>query len=376
MPRRKDSGKLAAWLREAGRKQAKVEKASAAKGGKFKTWLSSKPAKATAPRRKPAKARATVRKAPTARPTPQRRVAPPRRAKQAPVRAPRGHSLPPSVSRRIARQREDEKREAKFRGALKGFRVRKSDLGKIVFVAAKGGGRVGKGFRGKVYALHVTRRGTVRPYKERGTRSRPPVSRTIRSLDPSQFTTRTGRKAAEAVLYASTSRVVAPVVIKSKAANGIDWDARVVPAAIEILNRFVGVNTQSFQAAVAWSAVVAVTDPESGEEDFRTYQGAVDWKLSRAQVEQVKGGELPTQWVLPFIQSKLYADVAGKIGESEFVTMGSARFVQRLAANKGKDRSDWIDGRGRKWEKWDYQDVRLLNLTLDVRLVNIGNGPA
>lgn len=290
----------------------------------------------------------------------------PRRQKSTGVSRPQ---QPPAASL-LRRQEREDRAGVRYRRALRGFRARKSDRGRLVFLAAKDGKRVGKGYRGKVYPVYVTRIGTKKPYVEKARGTKIPVAVGIRSIDPAKFGTKGGRKAAERELYARTSRLVEPLTIRSKARRGIDWDKRVVGPAMDVMARFARANTGGFNAVLEWTALVAVSDGEGGQE-YRTYTGAVDWKLSMQQVAMLRKGMLPPQWLVPIIQSKLYADVAQKIGESEFVTMGSALFVEMLPANEGLPRDQWRDARGRKWDKWDCRDVRLAAFSIEPRLVVI-----
>lgn len=71
-----------------------------------------------------------------------------------------------------------------------------------------------------------------------------------------------------------------------------------------------------------------------------------------------------------FIQTKVYRFIAEQLSRHDLVTAGSASHIRSLSANRGLDRSDWVNRKGEAWDKADFQTVRIVQMSYQLSRVS------
>lgn len=279
------------------------------------------------------------------------------------------------VAAKIRQQAKERRQEATFREATRRFRPRKAERGGIVLLAAtktrvaKVGERVQPSYRGKVFALYVTRTGKLRPYKEKvyGPSGRAkakhkfPVPLGTRTLDPQQFPSPRARRIATEVLVPKGDRLVAPVRVESRRGN-VGWHETVVPLAAKAMEDTAmkatgGKGVGNLPMMVDVRLELALPD---GSRKVVTVTD--DFGQRREQ------GERGTDFYTPYFQKKVYALVGESLMAMGLVSQGSASRVAK--ANVGKPRSKW-KWRGGPWHKRNLPVARVAAVEIQPRLIRV-----
>lgn len=352
MTKKKSGGKLAEWLRS--KPVSKPPAKPLPPGGKLFEILGKK-----APAKKVAK-KSPAKKAPA-------KKAPAKKVAKAPAPTPPPVKITRAQKRffKVAgQQAQEEKPRESFAAAFRDFVPKESEFGSVVFLSREGK-RVPRSYRNKVYAAYVTRRGTVKPYKEPG--ERVPVAHKIRTLKIPHFKPQSARRAAAQRIFATTSSRVRPLQIRPGKSGIIDLERDILPKLTKTLVEFTMTQARGFYGLMAWAATTRLADGR-----FRTFTGRVKWDLSDAQVAAIRNGQLNRQWFLPIVRGNLYADIAEALKQAGMVSGGSSRYISQLAANEDLDREDWVDNKGNRWEKNDLDEVEISNLTIEPLEVKFG----
>jgi hypothetical protein len=239
-------------------------------------------------------------------------------------------------------QEKQARQEKAFKAATRRFRPRKSERGAIVLIAAtkttkaKPGDRVGKNYKGKVFALYVSKNKKVTPYKEYGTaepgkrrkaKTKVPVAHKTTSIDPYQFRTKAARRKAEQLFFAPGSKVIQPVVVKAKTGN-VRWHEDVVPKTIAATKRML---KKSFGKAEVGDVPILF----EVKAEVKLPDGSTVTVEHRDSFGQRKEQEMTKNLYQGFIEKRLYAGVAEQLSERGLVSRGSAKRVGSLPENRG-----------------------------------------
>jgi len=282
------------------------------------------------------------------------------------------------VAERIKAQAKVDRQQRQFKDATRRFRPRKAELGKVVLLAAtktrsaKPGDRVEPSYKGKVFALYVTRTKKVKPYREKvykaGKRPRAKGKTVVpyrpTALDPQQFPTRAARKAAGRILLARGDSLVPAARIVAVRGN-VAWHETVVPIAAQKMQDLASKATGGKGAGDLPMVVQADVTVQMDDGSRKTIRVQDDFGQRREQ--GAKQGDFYT----PFLGGKLYMMVAEQLSILGLVSQGSARRVQK--ANKGLPRSKW-KWRGGPWHKRDLKVARVAEVVFKPMLKRVTVG--
>jgi len=269
------------------------------------------------------------------------------------------------VAKLLAERREVQAYKA-YRKAIKRFRPRKGELGKLVFLTARpfrgqdAGQRTGSNARRQVYAVYVTKTGKVIPYKDRKKRKQAPRPISTKSIDPNQFGSPRARTIAKELFFARTSKREKRVGFlprKKKRESTVDFE-RVSESLAKRLDQIAARRTVSLE--IKTSALVKLPDGS-----VKAYN--VDLMFHQ---QQGQGG---VDFYRPKTERELYAALAQQIGADGFVTAGSAQSVKKLKWNKGQPRNKWLDSKQQPWRKRNLETVKILRIDTEIREVRITN---
>ena len=241
-----------------------------------------------------------------------------------------------------------------YKKAVRFFRPKKTERGSVVVLAARPRRgkveRLGKSSRKQGYAVYVTRLGTVKPLVERG--KRVPLPRTRKGIDPADFRSKTAREAGQRALFSrvSTRRGLSRVFTPGRGRTSVDW-LKVQAGMVEAMAQAVRTNKRAHTQVFSSSVVVKTAD------GMRTFGATTNLHLSDAQARM----DLPSDWEGFHAKSlEQYSIIAEQLAQADMVTKGSAESIGELEWNDGEEMVNWMDERGRRWEKneMDVVDVK------------------
>ena len=293
---------------------------------------------------------------------------------------PRGWA-PGEFRRRLIQQEKDAKQQKAFKEATRRFRPRKTERSSVVLIAAtktrsaKPGDRVAKNYRGKVYALYVTRNKKVTPYKEyvtpepgkrRKAKTKHPVAIKPTTIDPLNFRTKAARRVAEKLFFVPGSKLIKPVTVTAKTGN-VRWHEEVVPKTIRATQRML---KKAFGAKeVGDVPILYEVKAEVKLPDGSTM--IIDHKDSFGQRKEQ---ESTTSLYQGFVERRLYAGLSEKLADLGLVSAGSAKRIGNLPGNKGKPQSKW-NKFGKPWVKRNYNVARVSSVTITPTVQRVSNKP-
>ena len=271
------------------------------------------------------------------------------------------------VAAKVRAQAKADKDATRFKDATRRFRPRKTELGKVVLLAAtktktaKPGDRVTPSYKGKVFALYVTKKKTIKPYREKvfaeGKRPRPKHKQVVpyrpSTLDAQQFPTPAARKAATGILMARGDTLVPPARIIARRGN-VGWHETVVPVATERMAELAKKATGG--KGVGDLPMMVRVDVVVQQEDGSRKTVSVTDDFGQRREQGLKNKDFYSN----FVARKLYALVGDQLMAMGLVSHGSAKRVQK--ANKGLPRSKWM-WRGGPWHKRKMQVARVAEVT-------------
>jgi len=282
------------------------------------------------------------------------------------------------VAAKFKEQQKKQKEGADYKAASK-FRVRKSERGTIVLIAAtktresKLGDRVGPKYRGKVFAFYVTKTGQKKPYRElefrgvdkpRRAKHKIPVPYRKSTLDPYNFP----KRAREKFFFAKLGTPVKkPLVVKAKTGN-VWWNEEFVPKAVRKTREVIQKVTKGKQIGNIQIVmdITAYIELPNGQVKAISHQDVFG---------QRKEQEPKPKFYEPFIARRLYAGIAQKMQQIGIVSQGSATRVGSLPENKGKPRSKWMY-KGEPWSKRKLETARVAEIQFLPRTVVVTSVPA
>jgi hypothetical protein len=282
------------------------------------------------------------------------------------------------VAAKFKEQQQKQKQEADYKIASK-FRVRKSERGTIVLIAAtktreaKLGERVGPKYRGKVFAFYITKTGEKKPYRElefrgvgkpRRAKSKVPVPYRKSSLDPYNFP----KRAREKFFFAKLGTPVKkPLIVKAKTGN-VWWNEEFVPKAVRKTREVISKVTKGKQVGNLQVVmdITAYIEMPNGQVKAVSHQDVFG---------QRKEQEPKPKFYEPFIARRMYAGIAQKLQQMGLVSQGSATRVGSLPENKGKPRSKWMYN-GEPWSKRKLETARVAEIQFLPRTVIVTSGIA
>ena len=289
---------------------------------------------------------------------------------------------PGEFRKRLIAQEKEAKRAKAFKDATRRFRPRKSELGSVVLIAAtktrtaKPGDRVPKNYKGKVYALYVTRTKKVEPYREytkptepgkrRKPKTKSPAALKPSTIDPLNFRTKAARRKAEKLFFAPGNRLVKPVVVTAKTGN-VRWHEEVVPKTIRATQ-------QMLKKAFGAKEVGDVPILYEVKAEVKLPDGSTITIEHKDAFGQRKEQETSASLYQGFIEKRLYAGIAEKLSEKGLVSRGSARRVGALPENRNKPQSKWTR-RGKPWVKRKYEVARVSSVTITPTVQRVTNKP-
>ena len=282
------------------------------------------------------------------------------------------------VAAKFKEQQQKQKQEADYKIASK-FRVRKSERGTIVLIAAtktreaKLGERVGPKYRGKVFAFYITKTGQKKPYRElefrgvgkpRKAKHKVPIPYRKSTLDPYNFP----KRAREKFFFAKLGTPVKkPLIVKAKTGN-VWWNEEFVPRAVRKTREVIDKVTKGKQVGNLQVVmdVTAYIELPNGQVKAVSHQDVFG---------QRKEQEPKPKFYEPFIARRLYAGIAQKLQQMGIVSQGSATRVGSLPENKGKPRSKWMYN-GEPWSKRKLETARVAEIQFLPRTVIVTSGIA
>jgi hypothetical protein len=268
-------------------------------------------------------------------------------------------------------ERTFSNREKKLAGALKKYRPRKSERGKIVVIGTRGG-RIRNGDSRRGYAVYVNKKGRKIPVRKfsraTGKLEKTPIPRKISSLDISSVKSKRAKK------QFLTSRInpKARGIIRSNRKRKITGEG----------TRFFGrEETKTFYATggkVSKAVSVMAAELKAARDSVKSSRGTLQecsftvslgFNLMSADGKH-HWTELQDSFIRQFRQpaeigelvhyfgKRIYAMLAGQLAELGFVLAGSAGNISRLDENKNKTRRQWTKN-GFRWQGRDAENINL-----------------
>ncbi len=338
-----------------------TKKAASSSGG----WLGIKDA--PAPDRQPSR-KVSVRPTPKTSPKPVRKVPvkPARKPLAKLVKAPKT-----ITTRQLASARKVEKRGkkiAEYKNALKGYRVRAKDKGKIIYIT-KAGKVTTRHNRKKVYAIYVPKTGrkkSIRAYREPQWRDKVPHALKPTSIKLTNM--KAPKKALDAAVEEALKRTTGSGrvgITYQQSVKSNNWKT-IVPV---IAGAIKGVCEQSDSPNLTlWVEMrVAIRLPDGTVKTVPMDSWMGDFFNNRSK-------QAPSsKFFTAFVDQRLYAVMANRLGMMQMVTKGSAAFVKRMKENQGVDRDSWTKY-GMDWGKADFTEVDILRIDFRINEQQVKSG--
>lgn len=313
------------------------------------------------------KSSSSVRKA-DARQSLRKAKTPPRRsagASKTPRKAARGARArvftPQQLAGIFSRQRTERKLEIarqKLSAALAGFRPKKGERGKIVFVR-RDGTRPGRGFRGVGFGIYVDRNGKKHPIRQYDRQAKKlekiPKPKKLSSLDVSRVRSKTAKKE---YLRAITKTVGGGKTPAEKARYGFKKNFH----RIDIESQFAGFAADEMFKILKdqkstdrnFSLLIGVTcKTPNGLEWFETQIESLPGDIRKAKLSTISVDRLRA-----FFGLQVYGFIAKELSARGYVLSGSANYVKQLPENKGKRRDRWTK-RGHEWKGYGKTEIEI-----------------
>lgn len=257
-------------------------------------------------------------------------------------------------------QRKEQKAKDKLRKALHGFRARKSERGKYVFVSTQGE-RLPPNSKRKGYLVYVDKKGKREVEWEPGAKRK---SKRIAGKLPTPvpFSVRTYHlsgvkhpKAAKEIRPITRRTTLEPTHLSGTKAErqrhrGISYDRiqkRVTDKLWNEVKYQVGRTTYVVQATFS----VKIKGRVESFTFWLEYFHAGRNQRNKSNVSK-------------FLRASLYQFLAEELAKHELVTAGSAAFIRKM--NPGEKREDWLDRDGNKWEKNEWDVVTIQSFEFDI----------
>ena len=272
---------------------------------------------------------------------------------------------PCQISAHLASQRERDKlqrQESRARGAVKHFRPRKSDAGRIVMISIAGKRDPQKKGR-KGFPVYITKTGKKRLIRD-ASQEQPYKPRRISEIDiPYRKNLSNAQKE-----FVKERRVLSrkgKLIVKES--DSVNRGSK-KSVTMGRTGRCVKKLTESLRKAFAGQAshrvfvlnVIVLCEKQDGfpfdnGQMEKTYEFHVD--IARQDHQSIEEGGLKN-----FVTQKFYAAFARQLAFDGFVTVGSANHIRGLADNKGVDKEEWVRKDGQPWDGADKDLVRIISM--------------
>lgn len=289
------------------------------------------------------------------------------------MRRPAGQFTQAELAAIFTKQRAEEKSSKlteRLKKALAGFRPRKAERGKIVFIGTKGSREAAqKGRRG--FAVYIDRKGKKHPVRQYDRKAKTvekiPIARKLSSVDISRVPSKTAKKR---FLETKANKVASGVLSNLPLSRKLKEGEKVGISGKG--TRYAGkFETDRIDAASATvrrlgKELVKTIKGTRSKRDFlitigiscKTRDGRRFWIETQRRFSRRDGQEVTKAECEAFFGKEVYAFLARELAERDLVMQGSARHIARLKGNKGKRRSKWMKD-GWLWEGHDKDDVKL-----------------
>lgn len=277
-----------------------------------------------------------------------------RPVKNAPVK-PRRIVMPMSVNipKMLARQKQQvvernvvKAQQKRARHAIRVFRTRKADRGRIIMVSSLG--KRNPQARGKKgYLVYVTKTGKKWLLKQKGQPLKPrPITQL--TVPPTRLRKARDKFQEERRLLITHKQSKTRSVVKKS--GEIQGETHLISKLTDSLTAALRGQESHRQFLITILARVALPDGSA-----RVFRAFVDISR-RDHVSIEKGG------VRNFVRKKVWGFLATELGFAGFVSQGSANNIRRLTANKGLPREEWTNKRGDNWAGQDLETVKITHI--------------
>jgi len=257
---------------------------------------------------------------------------------------------PEWISAKLAEQRKDrylEQQEKNAKAAVKAYKVKKSDKGKIVMVGVKGQNNPASQGR-KGYAIHVNNKGKKTLLKS-GDKKAPYAPSKITDLEPANYPKL--RKQIKAFTQSKRSLTHGGAIVtkgSGSVGNG-PWDFS--DKMVDKMSRGIQevISRQAGQRKFILTAIVLVELPDGNLHSFEV----------NVAIDRPDHVAIQLAGIEAFVRQKFYAFMARELAYEGYVTSGSENHIRRLEVNKGKERRYWKDKRGEHWYGTDNEVARI-----------------
>jgi hypothetical protein len=295
----------------------------------------------------------------------------------------RGKDQSPKAAARLAAKKAYEqrlaqiertfaKREKVFKIALRGFRPRKADHGKIIFIGTKGG-RLGYNTSRKGFAVYVDTKGRKKPIRQRGRDKRLERIPTPRKITTIDVTRARSKRAKKQFLTARLN----PVASRELRKKGKGISARGT--------RYAGtIKTDKFYAKsdsveILSRDLVQAANKQRSKKDFlitigmsvAEKNGKRHWIEIQRRFSRQDGQSADLADVKNYFGREIYAFLAKELSDRDLVLQGSARHIARLKENRGKPRDQWRKD-GFLWQGHDQNDVKIEKIEYRIDQLKLG----
>lgn len=271
-------------------------------------------------------------------------------------------------------ERTFKARAAKVKSAVRHFKVKKADRGKIVFVGVKGGRITGNTSR-RGYAVYVNTKGKKQVVRQiarsTGRLEKIAIPRKLVSLDVSKVRS----KRAKTQFLTARANPIASRELR-KHGKGISSKG----------TRYAGkFATDKFYAdadsvTVLSKELCAAANKQRSKKDFLVTigfhltdkRGKKHWLELQRRFSRQDGQKAEIADVRQFFGREIYGFLANELQMRGLVLAGSAAHIQRLKENRGKKRGEWTKD-GFLWQGHDSENCKIESLEYRIDQLTLGN---
>lgn len=255
----------------------------------------------------------------------------------------------------VKKRQRQQKRALLVKRAVRHFKPRKADRLSFVFVNLKGK-RQSSGSRAKGAMVYVNSKGKKAVVRYKARVALAPVKQTVFKLHGP-----TRKTAAKKFYEERTFKIKTGRVIKSEAeqSRGIDWRRFGNKAGKDLRNTVERFGRTRGQFIVNATVIVRY-------KDGKTRAIEITLNFNRGEFQH-----LTSKNYKKFMQQKVAEALGRALDFTDSVTKTSRLHIQRLKANKGKAKKDWIDKRGHRWFRNEATEVRVERIDYTINRVTV-----
>lgn len=259
------------------------------------------------------------------------------------------------VAARLAKQAEQSKQERLLknaRAALRHFKVRKGDRGRIVFIGVKGQRNPqSKGRKG--YAIDVTKTGKKRLILDKDKRIKPEKISNVKIPFQKRFKNKIRSFQSARLVKVKRGKVNRPVIRGQgnldTGNSAYDFNERVVSKIARSVSKALSSVKSHRIFLVSVNILVELADGET-----RVFSFAVP--IERPDHIAIKLGG-----IVNWLRKKFYAAMANELRYEGYVSSGSANHIRHLNENYGVRKTNWTQG-DEPWRGQDLEVVKILTI--------------